>query len=93
VVLAATNRRDALDEALRRPGRFDRELEVGVPSPADRRDILLKQLRGRAHSLAPDEVRCHDEGCLLACVGLTKHFREGRMQTCLHETSVMTSPR
>jgi ATP-dependent Zn protease len=40
VVLAATNRPDALDAALRRPGRFDRELEVGVPSPADRADIL-----------------------------------------------------
>lgn len=40
VVLAATNRPEAVDEALRRPGRFDRELEVGVPSPADRADIL-----------------------------------------------------
>jgi AAA family ATPase len=43
VVLAATNRPDALDAALRRPGRFDRELEVGVPSPADRADILRCQ--------------------------------------------------
>ncbi len=40
VVLAATNRPEAVDEALRRPGRLDRELEVGVPSPADRADIL-----------------------------------------------------
>ena len=40
VVIAASNRPEALDPALRRPGRFDRELEVGVPSPAARADIL-----------------------------------------------------
>lgn len=40
VVIAATNRPEALDTALRRPGRFDREVEVGVPSPADRAEIL-----------------------------------------------------
>lgn len=39
-VIAATNRPEALDPALRRPGRFDRELEVGVPSPAQRDAIL-----------------------------------------------------
>ena len=40
VVVAATNRPDALDPALRRPGRFERELEVGVPGAAARLDIL-----------------------------------------------------
>jgi SpoVK/Ycf46/Vps4 family AAA+-type ATPase len=40
VVIAATNRPGALDAALRRPGRFERELEVGVPSPAERLEIL-----------------------------------------------------
>uniref|UniRef100_A0A671V6L8 AFG2 AAA ATPase homolog A n=1 Tax=Sparus aurata TaxID=8175 RepID=A0A671V6L8_SPAAU len=44
VVLGATNRPHALDPALRRPGRFDKELEVGVPSAAERADILQKQL-------------------------------------------------
>nr|XP_057908781.1 ATPase family gene 2 protein homolog A [Doryrhamphus excisus] len=44
LVLGATNRPHALDPALRRPGRFDKELEVGVPSPAERADILQKQL-------------------------------------------------
>ena len=40
VVIAATNRPEAVDSALRRPGRFDRELEIGVPSPAGRTEIL-----------------------------------------------------
>jgi len=39
-VIAATNRPDALDEALRRPGRLDREIEVGVPSEAMRKQVL-----------------------------------------------------
>ncbi|XP_026186680.1 ATPase family protein 2 homolog isoform X1 [Mastacembelus armatus] len=44
LVLGATNRPHALDPALRRPGRFDKELEVGVPGAAERADILQKQL-------------------------------------------------
>ncbi|XP_023651707.2 ATPase family gene 2 protein homolog A [Paramormyrops kingsleyae] len=44
LVLGATNRPHALDPALRRPGRFDKELEVGVPGSAGRADILRKQL-------------------------------------------------
>lgn len=56
VVVAATNRPDALDSALRRPGRFDREIEVGVPTPVERRDILGKQLRGMAHELSAEQV-------------------------------------
>ena len=40
VVIAATNRPEAMDAALRRPGRFDTELEIGVPSPAQRAEIL-----------------------------------------------------
>ena len=40
MVIAATNRREALDAALRRPGRFDQEVEVGVPDAAQRAAIL-----------------------------------------------------
>ena len=45
VVIGATNRLDAIDEALRRPGRFDRELGVGVPTVEGRRQILGIQTR------------------------------------------------
>ena len=41
IVIGATNRLDAIDPALRRPGRFDREIEIGVPSAIDRNEILL----------------------------------------------------
>jgi transitional endoplasmic reticulum ATPase len=46
VVIAATNRPEAIDEALRRPGRFDREIIVGVPDESGRREILLIHTRG-----------------------------------------------
>ncbi len=46
VVIAATNRIDALDEALRRPGRFDREIVIGVPDQDGRRQVLGIHTRG-----------------------------------------------
>ncbi|WP_456321568.1 CDC48 family AAA ATPase [Palaeococcus sp. (in: euryarchaeotes)] len=46
IVIAATNRPDALDPALRRPGRFDREIEVGVPDKQGRKEILQIHTRG-----------------------------------------------
>ncbi|NJE10774.1 CDC48 family AAA ATPase [Thermococcus sp. MAR1] len=52
IVIAATNRPDALDPALRRPGRFDREIEVGVPDKKGRKEIL--QIHTRGMPLEPD---------------------------------------
>lgn len=52
VVIAATNRPEAIDEALRRPGRFDREIVVGVPDEPGRREILGIHTRGMP--LSPD---------------------------------------
>ncbi len=46
VVIAATNRPDSIDPALRRPGRFDREIEIGIPDEEGRRDILSIHTRG-----------------------------------------------
>ncbi len=40
IVIAATNRPNAIDPALRRPGRFDREIEIGVPNKNGRKEIL-----------------------------------------------------
>jgi transitional endoplasmic reticulum ATPase len=46
VVIGATNRPDALDPALRRPGRFDREIEIGIPDNNGRSEILEIHTRG-----------------------------------------------
>lgn len=46
VVIAATNRPDSIDPALRRPGRFDREIEIGIPDDEGRYDILSIHTRG-----------------------------------------------
>ncbi len=45
IVIGATNREDAIDPALRRPGRFDREIEIGVPDVKGRLDILHIHVR------------------------------------------------
>ena len=63
VVIAATNRPNALDPALRRGGRFDREIEIGIPNKAGRlkilkihsrnmpltKDVDLKQISDKTH--------------------------------------------
>jgi transitional endoplasmic reticulum ATPase len=54
VVIAATNRPEAIDEALRRPGRFDREIVVGVPDLRGRREILGIHTRGMPLSAEVD---------------------------------------
>ncbi|MCH7966771.1 MAG: CDC48 family AAA ATPase [Thaumarchaeota archaeon] len=46
VVIAATNRPDSIDPALRRPGRFDREIEIGIPDDVGRLEILNIHTRG-----------------------------------------------
>ena len=63
VVLGATNRPESIDPALRRPGRFDREIEVGVPNAEGRLEILQIHTRGmplamdiNLHQLAADST-------------------------------------
>ncbi len=46
IVIGATNRINSIDEALRRPGRFDREMEIGVPSKGGRLEIFQIHTRG-----------------------------------------------
>ncbi len=57
IVIAATNRVDSVDPALRRPGRFDREIEIGVPDEEGRTEILQIHTRGMPLS---DDVNLGD---------------------------------
>eukprot|EP00795_Rhopilema_esculentum_P000633 gene633-10336_t len=57
MVIGATNRRDSIDPALRRPGRFDREIEIGVPNSLDRMEILKKLLSKTKHQLTPESIQ------------------------------------
>ena len=64
IVIGATNIPETLDPALRRPGRFDREIEIGVPNPQARLQIL--RIHTRAMPLGPDvdlkEIAEHSHG-------------------------------
>ena len=54
VVVAATNRPDTLDEALMRPGRFDRRVEIGLPDLNARKQIIDLHIKGKPLSLEVD---------------------------------------
>lgn len=59
-VIAATNRPNSVDPALRRPGRFDQEVEIGIPDVDARFDILLKQfekISSEKHTLSEDQIK------------------------------------
>ncbi|XP_073428130.1 ATPase family gene 2 protein homolog A isoform X2 [Dendrobates tinctorius] len=56
LVLGATNRPHSLDPALRRPGRFDKEIEIGVPNAQGRLDILQRILVKVPHQLKDEEL-------------------------------------
>ncbi len=64
VVIGATNRLDAIDPALRRPGRFDREIEIGVPPEDDRIQVLHIHTRGMplAHDVNIDSIAKQTHG-------------------------------
>jgi transitional endoplasmic reticulum ATPase len=60
IVIGATNRPDAIDEALRRPGRFDREIEIGIPAREGRIEILQIHTRGMPLDVDVDLARISD---------------------------------
>ncbi|EIN12273.1 AAA-domain-containing protein [Punctularia strigosozonata HHB-11173 SS5] len=57
VVVATTNRPNAIDPALRRPGRFDREIEIGIPDATARLSILNVLLSRTPHSISQTDLK------------------------------------
>ena len=88
IVIGATNRPNALDPALRRPGRFDREIEVGVPDKEGRLQILKIHTRGMplAKSVNLEELAARTHGFVGADLqALTKEAAMSVLRRNLHK--------
>jgi transitional endoplasmic reticulum ATPase len=81
IVIAATNRPEALDPALRRPGRFDREIEIPVPNRNGRKEILLIHTRGMPLAKDVDLDRLADSTHGAVGADLAAICREAAMNT------------
>jgi cell division protease FtsH len=84
VVIAATNRIDTIDEALLRPGRFSRKVEVHLPDIVGRRAILAVHARGKP--LAPDVD-------LEAIARKTARFSGAQLEDLLNEAAICAAER
>ena len=67
VVIGATNRVNAIDPALRRPGRFDREIEIGVPDRNGRLEVLQIHTRGMPLAKDVNERNCRHIAWIRRC--------------------------
>lgn len=82
IVIAATNRLDTLDEALTRPGRFDRQIEIGLPDIHARERIL--KLHSRTKSVS-NEVSLHE------LAKSTVYFSGAMLENLLNEAAIMAA--
>ena len=82
IVLAATNRPDILDPALRRPGRFDREIFVGVPDSKGREEILKVHARDK---------RLGEDVSLKTIAMATTGFTGADLQNLLNEAAILAT--
>ncbi|WP_432535344.1 AAA family ATPase [Kineococcus arenarius] len=83
LVIAATNRADALDPALLRPGRFDRRLTFGLPDKTGRRELVDHFLATKAHEPQLDEEERRD-----ALAGITNGYSPVMIENLLDEALV-----
>ncbi|NWS67822.1 SPA5L protein, partial [Crotophaga sulcirostris] len=86
VIVAATNRPDALDPALRRPGRFDREIVIGTPTLTQRRSILQLVTSNMPISGDVDLVKLAEMTTGYVGADLTALCREAAMQAVFHSS-------
>ncbi|XP_051484545.1 ribosome biogenesis protein SPATA5L1 [Apus apus] len=86
VVVAATNRPDALDPAMRRPGRFDREVIIGTPTLMQRRSILQLLTSSMPVSADVDLAKLAEMTAGYVGADLTALCREAAMQAVFHSS-------
>ncbi|NXK33757.1 SPA5L protein, partial [Piprites chloris] len=86
VIVAATNRPDALDPALRRPGRFDREVIIGTPTVTQRRSILQLLTSNMPVSADVDVAQLAEVTPGYVGADLTALCREAAMQAVSHSS-------
>ncbi|ABR49309.1 ATP-dependent metalloprotease FtsH [Alkaliphilus metalliredigens QYMF] len=79
IVMAATNRLDILDDALLRPGRFDRQIEIGLPDLKARQDIL--QLYTQNRPIDP-------KVCLRGIAQQTVYFSGAKLENLMNEAAI-----
>ncbi|WP_243136949.1 ATP-dependent metallopeptidase FtsH/Yme1/Tma family protein [Alkaliphilus serpentinus] len=79
IVLAATNRLDTLDDALLRPGRFDRQIEVGLPDLQARREILELYTQNRPVSTTVDIGQLAQQ---------TVYFSGAKLENLMNEAAI-----
>ncbi|KAI7840859.1 hypothetical protein COHA_005451 [Chlorella ohadii] len=83
LVVAATNRADALDEALLRPGRFDRTIYMGRPSPANRLKILQVHARNKPLD------RSNDDALLRQIADLAIGYSGAELANLMNEAAIL----
>jgi len=91
IVIGATNRPGALDPALRRPGRFDREIEIGVPDKKGRYEVL--QIHTRGMPLVPFKEGEKGEGVNLDRLAEMTHGYTGADLSALGRETAMKALR
>jgi cell division protease FtsH len=82
IIMAATNRPDILDPALLRPGRFDREVTVGVPDIKEREDILRVHTRNKP---------IHENVNLKVLARGTPGFTPADLENVMNEAAILTA--
>jgi cell division protease FtsH len=85
LVVGATNRKDDLDPALVRPGRFDRSIYFGLPGRAARADILAYYLGRKAH-----EVDLDDQDAVDRVAGMTSGYSPAALERLLDEALIIS---
>ncbi len=90
IVIGATNRPGALDPALRRPGRFDREIEIGVPDKQGRHEVLQIHTRGMPlHGIEkPEDQKSGDDVDLRKLAEMTHGYTGADLSALGRETAM-----